>query len=307
MSAAHRFFRGSLLALTLLALGLAWPTPAGLLRAESERPPAIQDGTAASKAQSRTQSQRDVAASGKLAAPAHESQAGSSSAPHWDYRGETGPLAWGNLSPEFALCGTGQNQSPIDVQRVYTGSEPRLKFDYHPSKLRIVNNGHTIQVNYEPGSFVRIEKRSYELLQFHFHLPSEHTLKGQPFDMELHLVHRSAEGALAVVAVYIQRGAVNEGLQEVWEHLPGMAGEERGYQTVMVNAADLLPQNPSYYLYSGSLTTPPCSEGVRWNVMATPIEFSEAQYVTFKRLYAFNARPVQPLRERFVIQVTGGR
>jgi carbonic anhydrase len=279
-----------------------------LLRAESEQASSVLDGSAApSKASPRSDTKKSSARSAKSSAQIHEPQAGAGSAPHWDYRGENGPAAWGSLAPEFALCSAGQNQSPIDLQRVYTGSEPRLQFDYRPSKLRIVNNGHTIQVNYDPGSFLRIDKRSYELVQFHFHLPSEHTLKGQPFDMELHLVHKNAEGILAVVGVFLQRGAVSEGLQEVWEHLPGMAGEERSYQTVMVNAADLLPGNASYFLYSGSLTTPPCSEGVRWHVMATPLEFSEAQYIAFKRLFALNARPVQPLRERFVIQVTGGR
>jgi len=307
MSAAHRPVRRILFALAMLALGLAWLAPAGPLGAEAGQAAGTPDSSAVpAKPPPRSETKKAPAKSGQPAAQGHE-RAAAGGAPHWEYVGEVGPVAWGSLAPEFAVCGTGQNQSPIDLQRVYTGSEPRLQFDYRPSKLRIVNNGHTIQVNYDPGSFLRIDKRSYELVQFHFHLPSEHTLKGQPFDMELHLVHKNAEGILAVVGVFLQRGAVSEGLQEVWEHLPGMAGEERSYQTVMVNAADLLPGNASYFLYSGSLTTPPCSEGVRWHVMATPLEFSEAQYIAFKRLFALNARPVQPLRERFVIQVTGGR
>ncbi len=308
MSAAYRPIRSILVALAILALGLGWVTPAGWVHAEAERPSSAKDGNLPpAKPTPRSDAKIVSTQSAKSAAQTHEPQAGPGSAPHWDYRGENGPSAWGSLAPEFALCSAGQNQSPIDVRRVYTGNEPHLQFSYRPSKLRIVNNGHTIQVNYDPGSFLKIDNRAYELVQFHFHLPSEHTVKGQPFDMEMHLVHRSAEGALAVVGVLMQRGSVSEGLQEVWEHLPGMAGEERSYQTVMVNAADLLPQNPSYYLYSGSLTTPPCSEGVRWQVLATPIEISEAQYVTFKRLFTLNARPVQPVRERFVIQVTSGR
>jgi carbonic anhydrase len=227
--------------------------------------------------------------------------------PAWDYRGDSGPQAWSSLGSEYALCGSGVSQSPVDLSRTYNGPDPRIQFNYKPSHLKITNTGHTLQVTYDPGSFIKIDDRTYDLQSFHFHLPSEHTVKGQPYDMELHLVHRSAEGAVVVVAVFLQRGDVNEGLTEMWEHLPTLPGEERTYQTVMVNAATLLPSNPAYYLYNGSLTEPPCTEGVRWSVMATPVQASDAQVLTFKRLFPMNARPVQPLHDRFLINVTGGR
>jgi carbonic anhydrase len=246
-----------------------------------------------------------AASSGAPVSAANYPAPPSAGPPHWDYKGDDGPQNWGSLAPEYALCGTGLQQSPIDIQRVYTGSDPRIQFNYKPSRLRVVNNGHTIQVNYDPGSSIKIDDHTYELLQFHFHTPSEHKLNGQTFDMELHFVHKSAEGTLAVVGVFLQRGAVNEALQDLWEHLPSLAGEERSYQTVMINAADLLPSTATYYLYSGSLTTPPCTEGVRWNVIASPLPISDAQVTTFKRLFPFNARPVQPLNDRFVINVVG--
>ena len=298
----------NLASLTVAAIALIF---AGILPSRgfgAEVVPAKDRGASTAPARGTFEPQADPhKAPAKPAAKGHEPQPGLSGAPHWAYLGENGPKEWGVISPEFALCGTGQNQSPIDVQRVYSGAEPRIQFNYRPSKLRIVNNGHTIQINTDPGSFIKIDERTFDLVQFHFHTPSEHTVKGQAYDMEVHFVHKSAEGVLAVVGVLMKRGAVNEGLQDVWEHLPSLPGEERSYQTVTVNPAELLPPSQAYYLYSGSLTTPPCSEGVRWNLMLTPIEISDAQAGAFKRLFPLNARPVQPLRERFVINVTGAK
>ncbi len=306
MFAAKRILRLASLTLAALALalgGILLAPVSGADLGDYGKPAAPARGASEGKGDTRTAPAKSV----KPAAKGHEPRAGQLAGPHWDYLGENGPQYWANLAPEFALCSTGQNQSPIDIRRVYSGAEPRIQFNYRPSKLHVVNNGHTIQVNTDPGSFIRIDDRTFELQQFHFHTPSEHTVNGQAYDMEIHFVHKSAEGALAVVGVFMKRGAVNEGLQEVWEHLPGLPGEERSYQTVLVNAADLLPSAQAYYLYSGSLTTPPCSEGVRWNVMLAPVEISDAQVASFKRLFPLNARPVQPLRERFVINVTGAK
>jgi carbonic anhydrase len=293
--------RKLLIGFVFFILSPNWGTSDALVWAQSEHPGATKTPASRSGAVQPKMSVEQSTSHGTGAPPSH------GSSPHWEYAGESGPSVWSTLAPEFALCGSGNSQSPVDLQRVYSGTDPKILFNYRTSKLRVVNNGHTVQVNYEPGSNIKIDDRTYELIQFHFHTPSEHTIKGQTSEMEVHFVHRSADGALAVVGVMMHSGNVNEGLQAVWEHLPGLAGEERTYQTVTVNAADLLPATGAYYLYGGSLTTPPCTEGVRWQVMQSPIEVSDAQIMAFRRLFPLNARPVQPLKDRFVIAVSGAK
>lgn len=219
--------------------------------------------------------------------------------PHWSYGSDANPTQWGRLSHDFALCDVGHDQSPIDVNHVILGSPAAIEFNYAPTPLTVVNTGHTIQVNYEAGSSVTIDGKSYELVQFHFHTPSEHTTDGHASAMELHLVHQNAAGELAVVGILMNVGAENPAIAPIWDHIPG-SEETNTDAGLTINAADFLPSNTSYYSYAGSLTTPPCSEGVRWNVLAEPIELSEEQVAAFAALYPVNARPVQPTNGRMI-------
>jgi carbonic anhydrase len=217
---------------------------------------------------------------------------------HWGYDGEVGPEHWGALSPEFAACSAGREQSPVDIPATAPVNPPELRFDYRPSDLNIVNNGHSIQVNYEPGSTLEVGGAVYELVQFHLHALSEHTLNGAYTAMELHLVHKDAGGRVAVVGVMIEEGAHNPAYEPVLAHMPAEEGDPLTVSDTAVNAGELLPAEQSYYRYDGSLTTPPCTEGVTWFVLATPVALSATQIAAFQALYDHNYRPVQPLNER---------
>ncbi len=218
---------------------------------------------------------------------------------HWAYSGTEGPDHWGELSDDFAVCATGHAQSPVDLSGEEAADLPDIIFNYQPSALNILNNGHTIQVNYEPGSTIDLNGTTYELKQFHFHVHSEHTIDGMAYPLEMHLVHQNAEGQLAVVGVMAEAGAVNDPLAAVWENMP-TAADETVHVDTMINAADLLPTDITYYGYSGSLTTPPCSEGVKWHVLTTPIQLSTTQLDTMATLLHNNFRPVQDLYARDV-------
>lgn len=217
---------------------------------------------------------------------------------HWSYEGEAGPENWGNLSPDFKLCGTGKAQTPIDIPSSAVVNPADIKFNYQPSAVNILNNGHTIQVNYDPNSSIEVGGKTYNLKQFHFHTPSEHTRDGTHTDLEMHLVHQAADGQLAVVGVMIKKGAENAAFKPVFDNLPAQEQEAKAVPGAMVNSADLLPSTRTYYRYEGSLTTPPCSEGVQWLVMNTPIELSDAQVGAFQAIFKMDARPIQPLNGR---------
>jgi len=219
----------------------------------------------------------------------------------WGYKGDIGPDRWGDLSPEFKLCKTGKSQSPIDIRETKKSRLPEIDFHYADTRLNVVNNGHTIQVNYDPGSYIVYDGRKCELLQFHFHTPSEHLFNGQAYPMEVHLVHKCEDGGLLVIGVMMDEGAEHELIRKVWEVMPSQEGEVTK-EDVKVNAMDLLPAARGYYTYSGSLTTPPCTEGVKWIMMKEKIEVSKEQIEKFKSLYDVNARPVQPLNERVVLE-----
>lgn len=222
---------------------------------------------------------------------------------HWGYQGEGAPANWGELKPEFALCSSGMSQSPIDIAKTYKTKLDTIRIDYKDTPLRIVNNGHAVQVNYEPGSFVTIDGQKYQLLQFHFHAPSEHTVAGAFYDMEMHLVHKNDSGDLAVVGVLLKKGAANKIIQVLWDNLPQEVDKENAVSGISVNASGFMPKDTRYYHYYGSLTTPPCSEGVNWSVVKTPIEVSEAQIEQFRKLMGFdNNRPVLPVNKRFVLE-----
>ena len=222
-------------------------------------------------------------------------------AAHWGYGGPAGPEAWANLKPEFATCGTGERQSPIDIRGgVKVDLEP-IQFDYRPTGFRVLDNGHTVQVNLASGNSIEILGRRYELLQFHFHRPSEERIDGRQFDMVAHLVHKDAEGRLAVVAVLLDRGTGHPLVQTVWNNLPLEKGEEVA-AGVSLDLNNLLPQDRRYYTYMGSLTTPPCSEGVLWMVLRQPVPISPEQVGIFSRLYPMNARPIQSASGRLIKQ-----
>ena len=226
--------------------------------------------------------------------------------PEWAYEGVNGPEFWGELSDEFAVCSSGTQQSPIDLRNADTidAELDELQFDYQSTPLSIANNGHTIQVNYQPGSTLTLNGQTYDLLQFHFHDPSEHTVNGSAYPMEAHLVHQNAAtGKLAVVGILLDIGGeANAALRPVWDNIPMVAGPAVDVEGVEVNIAELLPNTiQENYRYFGSLTTPPCSETVNWIVLKQPVAVSFRQVEQFTEAVGKNARPVQALEHRVVL------
>jgi carbonic anhydrase len=222
-----------------------------------------------------------------------------SHAAHWAYEGGSGPADWGQMKPEFTKCSTGTRQSPIDIRDGIRVSLDAVQFDYKPSAFRVIDNGHTVQVNVGQGNSIEVLGRRFELVQFHFHRPSEERINGKQFDMVAHLVHKDPEGRLAVVAVLLERGSAHAIVQSVWNNLPLEKGEEVPARTTLdLNA--LLPAERSYFTYMGSLTTPPCSEGVLWMVMKNAVPISNEQIGIFARLYPMNARPIQSASGRLI-------
>jgi carbonic anhydrase len=217
----------------------------------------------------------------------------------WGYSGAHGPDQWSEVS---ATCGTGTAQSPIDIVNPGKAKLPEIDFSYHAAPLKVINNGHTIQVNYAPGSSIVRDGKTFELVQFHFHHMSENAIKGKHTPMELHLVHKDKDGNLAVVAVMLKEGKANKEVETVWSNLPAAEGKENAPASVAVDAAGLLPHKHDYYTFSGSLTTPPCSENVLWLVMEEPVTLSKVQIAKFAAIYPNNARPVQPLNGRKVLE-----
>lgn len=221
--------------------------------------------------------------------------------PHWGYKGHGDASHWAQLDEAFATCKLGKQQSPINIETAKAKAAPLspLEFAYTPSAAEVVNNGHTIQINVPNAGSVGIAGGEYKLLQFHFHAPSEERINGKPYPMVAHLVHKNADGKLAVVAVLFKQGKENAVLKSVFANLPAQEGQTAALEALL-NVADFLPTDRTYYAFSGSLTTPPCSEEVRWQVLKTPVELSAAQIKAFRKLYPMNARPVQPLNGRTV-------
>lgn len=230
--------------------------------------------------------------SGHAAASAH-------AAIHWGYEGAGAPENWAQLSPEYAVCGTGQRQSPIDIRDgIRVDLEP-IRFDYRPARFRVIDNGHTVQVTL-PGGGISLLGKNYQLIQFHFHRPSEEMVNGKAFDMVAHLVHRSDDGKLAVVAVLLEQGTENPFVQTVWNNLPLEKNTDVAPPSLTLDLTQLLPVSHDYYTYMGSLTTPPCTEDVLWLVLKQPQQVSAEQLAIFARLYRNNARPVQPGSGRLI-------
>ncbi len=218
----------------------------------------------------------------------------------WSYIGDTGPAHWGTLNDKYALCSDGKSQSPVNIAGAHGMGLTAIEFSYATAQnLEIVNNGHTIQVNYPAGSYVVLTGKRFDLLQFHFHSPSENKIEGEHADLVAHLVHKAADGQLGVIAVLFVVGAEeNAILSPVWAAMPLTKGSSNLAQAFDINA--LLPEDKGYYNFSGSLTTPPCSENVNWNVLSTRGEVSQAQINAFTQIFPNSIRPVQPLNGRMI-------
>lgn len=221
--------------------------------------------------------------------------------PHWGYSGHEGPAHWADLDKGNAVCKLGKEQSPIDIRGEVKTPMPAIAFDYKSGPLKVINNGHTVQVNFDKGSSIKVGDEQYDLLQAHFHTPSEELVNGVAYDMVWHLVHKSAEGKLAVVGVLVKSGATNSAIDAVAANLLAqVVGQEQVTGGVTINPAALLPVKRGYYHFMGSLTTPPCSEGVSWYVLKDPIEAAPALIKKFGAIFGPNARPAQPLNARVV-------
>ncbi len=218
---------------------------------------------------------------------------------HWSYEGDTGPDRWGGLDPSFAVCDNGVQQSPIDLAGMIPAGGGGLEIQWQPTDGEVVDNGHTIQVNMEAGSSITLDGRQFSLLQFHFHLPSEHTVEGESYPMEVHFVHQADEGDLAVSGVFMDVDGGNSAVQSIWDAVPGV--DEAPAPLAALDPNAFLPAGRGYFRYAGSLTTPPCSEVVSWVVITEAIAVSQAQVDAFAARYPMNARPVQPLHRRFVL------
>ena len=222
---------------------------------------------------------------------------------HWGYEGKEGPEQWGSLSKDYAACSAGREQSPIDLDSQVPAVLSDLSIEWGATSVNVVNNGHTIQANTDPGSRVVVGGKAYKLAQFHFHHPSEHAVAGKRHPMEAHFVHVADDGALAVLGVFMDGGATDgpvvDTIEAVWKVAPKTKGEAKGKGKIV--PAHLLPSDRAIYRYAGSLTTPPCSEVVSWTVFATPIAVQQAQIDTFAKLFPMNARPLQAINRRFLL------
>jgi carbonic anhydrase len=217
----------------------------------------------------------------------------------WSYEGETGPANWSKINVDWAKCGTGNRQSPVDLRDGIKVNLEQISFDYHPSSFSEVNNGHTIQVTVGGGNFITVGNTVYELQEFHFHRPSEEKINGKGTEMVIHLVHKSAEGKIAIVAVLLERGQPHRLMQTIWDNLP-LEKQDVVSPSIVLDPTDALPERREYFTYMGSLTEPPCTEGVLWMVFKQPMQASPAQMALFSRLYPLNARPVQTTAGRMV-------
>jgi len=229
---------------------------------------------------------------------------------HWGYEGEDGPSNWASLSPVYALCAQGKRQSPINIVKTEVKSGATWKLDYKTTSLRIahnehmdeiIDNGHTIQITVDEGSTFSFGDKTYNLKQFHFHTPSEHTLDGQHAPMEMHMVHQGADGSLAVVGVLFKEGNVpNENFSKIIANLPNAKGDSKHITDVNLELKVHMPKDNYAYHYTGSLTTPPCSEDVQWLVLRDPVSLTADQLTAFSSRIGPNNRPTQPGNDRVV-------
>ncbi len=220
---------------------------------------------------------------------------------HWGYTGHEGPAHWGDLSEAYHMCKTGKQQSPINIDNTMKGSLDKLAINYHTDAKDIINNGHTVQVNIDGGSTLTLDGTAYSLKQFHFHTPSENNIRGNEFALEAHFVHATADGHLAVIGVMFNEGAENKELAKIWSQLPAHEGKREPITFKASDINQLLPNDQAYYHFMGSLTTPPCSENVKWYVMKKPLTISKDQKETFFKIFGHsNNRPLQPVNGRTI-------
>jgi carbonic anhydrase len=233
---------------------------------------------------------------GRAAPPAPAAPTGP---PAWSYEGKRGPPTWGTLDPAWRACLMGKAQSPVDIEP-RAGTASPITFHYKPTAATLVDEGHALQVQLAPGSTIEIDGHAYQLLQVHFHSPSEHTIAGERYPMELHLLHQDADGKIAVISVLYDAGAESKLLGEVWARWPRKVGGEDRLRRPF-DPSGLLPETRTVFRYTGSLTTPPCTEGVMWNVMRRAMSDSKAHLDELARHYPHNAREVQPLGDRKIL------
>jgi carbonic anhydrase len=296
--------RVAVTSLCLAALG-----PLALAADPAPRPPAPPPAPAPAVAPAPAAAAEPAAPAAPKPAPAKKPAPKPKAAahhPHWSYHGTDGPENWGKLHPSYSLCDNGKTQSPIDIRGSIGVDIPELKFNYRPSRFSVLNNGHTLEVAYPGGGSLTFATRTYQLVQFHFHRPAEERIEGKSFEMVAHLVHKDAQGALAVVAVLMTVGAENPMIQTLWNHIPLVSGQSMASAAdVMIDLNSFLPKERQLYNYMGSLTTPPCTEGVQWFVLKEAVEVSPDQLRTFARLYPNNARPIQPVNDRLIKESRG--
>jgi carbonic anhydrase len=226
---------------------------------------------------------------------------------HWSYSEEGGPAGWAGLTPVYAACGNGKSQSPINILSNTGKGSPAWTLEYKTTKLQVahheqvdelINNGHTIQVTPEPGSSLNYGGKVYQLKQFHFHTPSEHTIDGKHAPMEIHFVHQADDQRLAVVGVLVKEGKHNANVDQLIKYLPNAVGEKKTHDSVNIDIALHVPKELWAYHYIGSLTTPPCTENVQWMVLRKYVEMDKAQIEAFSSRLKQNNRPTQPLNDR---------
>lgn len=220
--------------------------------------------------------------------------------PHWEYEQHGGAAKWGELDESYKACSLGTEQSPIDLSSAIKANVDPLKLDWKPQAFEIVNNGHTIQANAAPGSTLTIGKDTYNLVQFHFHSPSEHSIGGKRSTMEAHFVNSQPSGRLAVVGVFMKAGRKNTAFAAIMRVAPRSEGEKALDKPL--DPRQLLPASRALYRYKGSLTTPPCSEVVDWNIYEQPIEVAAEDIEAFRAIFPMNARPLQPVNRRFLLR-----
>ncbi len=220
---------------------------------------------------------------------------------HWSYEGSDGPAKWGDLDAANRACSAGVQQSPIDIGETIRAQLSPLRIIWDKRADTIVNNGHTIQLNIGETSVLGYGNANYRLLQFHFHHPSEHLIAGKSFRMEMHFVHANPAGSLAVIGVLMAAGRANAVFNKIVLTMPDKEGPAVMADRA-INPNGLLPAARSYYRYSGSLTTPPCSETVDWLLLTEPIQVADADIARFAKLFPMNARPVQKANRRFVLR-----
>lgn len=242
---------------------------------------------------------------GNEAKSADNSSSGQIQGEQWSYAGQTGPRYWGGLSPDYLQCQLGKNQSPIDLrEKRAVGSQglPELDIRYRDVPLKIIDTGHSIQVNYPLGSYIRLGGKRYELMHYEFHTPSEHQKEGFNYPMEVQLVHKDGDENYVVMGILFQEGEENPAINTLLQHIPKEVGKQQLHEKASLNPVKFLPANTDFFKYSGSLTTPPCHEGVYWMVFKQPIQASAAQIIKLNEILGENARPVQNINSRSLLK-----